>query len=101
MAGKNAEAATAGDRHGSKGLEAGESYCPPARRRRQRDRLLEHLRERGNISTVEARDWLRMMSPASRIMELRRDGWTIVRRFDKHQGCGRYHLLDQGGGDDG
>lgn len=74
-------------------------YCPLPRKIRQRDRLLAYLHENRSISTLEARELLGIMSPASRVMELRRLGWCIVERFDKTQGCGRYYLLQAGDGD--
>lgn len=92
MTGKR-KAAAAGVRHGSKGIEGGESYCPPSRRQTQREKLLAYLRQHGSVTTADARRWLNIMSPASRIMELKRAGYSIVRRYDEHQGCARYHLL--------
>lgn len=62
MAG-NEKAATAGDRHGSNGIEAGTSYCPRPRRRRQREKLLDNLLAHDSVTTHEARDYLGMMSP--------------------------------------
>ncbi|MCF7996176.1 MAG: helix-turn-helix domain-containing protein [Chromatiaceae bacterium] len=77
-------------------------YCPPARKVRQRDRLLNYLLKVGSITTAEARTILKIMSPASRVLELRQRGWLILERFDKQQGCGRYILAsdgEQGGSD--
>jgi len=44
----------------------------------QRQRLLTHLREKGSICTSEAREQLAVMSPAPRVLELRREGWKIA-----------------------
>ncbi len=44
----------------------------------QRAMLLAHLREHGEISTVTCREEYGVMSPAARIMELRRTGHAIV-----------------------
>lgn len=41
-------------------------------------RLLDWLRECGPIATSEAREHLACMSPAARIMELRKQGYPIV-----------------------
>ena len=44
----------------------------------QRARLLGHLQAHGEITTLACREDYRVMSPAARIMELRRAGHTIV-----------------------
>ncbi|AYH43342.1 helix-turn-helix domain-containing protein [Azoarcus sp. DN11] len=44
----------------------------------QRERLLDWLQNFGSIATSEAREHLACMSPAARIMELRRHGYTIL-----------------------
>jgi len=100
MAGKR-KAAHAGDVGGPGIDSASVDYCPSQRKLTQREKLLAYLKQHGNISTAEARDKLRMMSPASRMMELRQAGYCIIRRYDKHQGCGRYFLpAESGGGGD-
>lgn len=43
----------------------------------QRQRLLDYLREKGSICTSAAREHLGVMSPAPRVLELRREGWRI------------------------
>ena len=43
----------------------------------QRNRVLEFLRQRGSISTIDARHLIDVMHPAARIMELRRAGHPI------------------------
>ena len=43
----------------------------------QRTRLLARLKERGSVSTIEARKELDILAPAPRILELRRDGHNI------------------------
>ncbi|MDP2101292.1 MAG: helix-turn-helix domain-containing protein [Methylotenera sp.] len=52
----------------------------------QRLKLLDWLFERGNISTSEARENLDIMSPAPRIMELKRAGYSIVTLMDNWTG---------------
>jgi len=44
---------------------------------RQRACILQHLRQNGEISTTEARERYGIMSPASRVLELRRAGHQI------------------------
>lgn len=44
---------------------------------RQRACILQHLRQHGEISTTEARERYGIMSPASRVLELRRAGHQI------------------------
>jgi hypothetical protein len=69
----------------------------------QRLKLLDWLFERGNISTSEARENLDIMSPAPRIMELKRAGYSIVTVTDSwtsphginHKGVARYVLTQK------
>lgn len=44
----------------------------------QRIKLLDWLFERGSITTAQAREHLDIMSPAARILELKRQGYLIV-----------------------
>jgi Helix-turn-helix domain len=44
----------------------------------QRSRLLEFLRKRGSLSTIDARHLIDVMHPAARVMELRRQGHDIM-----------------------
>lgn len=95
---RNARAASAPHAHGSDGIASntttGESYCPPSRRRTQRQAILAWLLERGSISTSEARRDLDIMSPAARVLELKRQqGLAIISRRDPRQHCARYHLI--------
>ena len=101
MAGKK-KAVGAGYAHGSGIINAaGAAYCPPDDRAHQRAVLLDHLRQRGSISTIEARRQYSIMSPASRVFELRGMGHGIITRRDPVQKCARYHLAaDSGGGGD-
>jgi len=50
-----------------------------------RKSILNHLREVGKLTTLEAREGLGVMSPAPRVLELRRMGYNIVthRRYDQ------------------
>lgn len=69
----------------------------------QRSKLLDWLFERGSISTSEARENLDIMSPAPRIMELKRKGYSIVTVTDNwtsphginHKGIARYVLTQK------
>lgn len=79
--------------HGSVDMgTAGVEYCPMEDRATQRATILEHLQQHGSISTLEARMMYFIMSPASRIMELRRQGWCIITERDPRCKCARYHL---------
>lgn len=67
--------------------------------RNQRIKLTNWLIKHGSITTAQARDYLDVMSPAARIMELRREGVEITLVWDdwtsehgiKHR-IGRYVL---------
>lgn len=48
----------------------------------QRAKLLDYLIEHGSITTSEARELLDVMSPASRIMELKARGYLIITVWD-------------------
>ena len=69
----------------------------------QRIKLLDWLFERGSITTSEAREKLDIMSPAPRIMELKRAGYLIVTVTDNwtsphginHKGIARYVLTQK------
>jgi len=92
------EAVAAGTAHGSDTHSAGTVYCPPEDRANQRAAILAHLKQHRSISTLEARRWLSIMSPASRIFELRRRGHNILTERDPVQRCARYHLPAESGG---
>ncbi|MEN9902547.1 MAG: hypothetical protein RL651_1211 [Pseudomonadota bacterium] len=49
----------------------------------QRERILDALRTHGAITTIEMRKYLDVMSPAPRIMELRRMGKRITTHWVK------------------
>jgi hypothetical protein len=65
----------------------------------QRLKIRDWLFEKGSITTAQAREYLDIMSPAPRIMELRKAGYQIVTLWDswtsehgiKHR-IGRYVL---------
>ena len=67
----------------------------------QRSLLLDHLKK-GPLTTIQARDELGVMSPAPRVMELRRQGHNIItlwtetvdRTGTKHRE-GQYVLLTE------
>lgn len=44
----------------------------------QRGRLLQHLQEKGSITTLQARHELAVMHPAGRVKELRDSGYAIT-----------------------
>lgn len=59
---------------------------------RQRACILQHLRQHGEISTIEARERYGIMSPASRVLELRRAGHQIdTVRFRAPDANGQTH----------
>lgn len=72
------------------------AYCPPEQAATQRAIILAHLARHGSLSTLEARRWYSIMSPASRVFELRGMGHRIITRRDPDHRCARYHLA--GGG---
>ena len=60
----------------------------------QRFRLIEWLRKRGHIDTVEARRELDILSPASRIMELRKGDFKIETVWiDRETDAGKRHRI--------
>lgn len=48
----------------------------------QRLKILDWLFEKGSITTSQAREYLDIMSPAPRILELRKAGYMIVTVWD-------------------
>lgn len=68
----------------------------------QRLKILDWLFEKGSITTAQAREYLDVMSPAPRIMELRKADYKIVTFWDnwtsehgiKHR-IGRYVLMQK------
>lgn len=71
----------------------------------QRQRLLAALIELGSVNTLYARDCLNVMSPATRILELRRKGHNIFtdritikdRNGFNHSRVARYVLIKLAG----
>jgi len=67
----------------------------------QRQRLLAWLREHGRIDTITARCELDIMSPAARVLELRRRGfdiitnWLIVDTGSAKHRMGEYVLMQK------
>lgn len=60
----------------------------------QRERLFEALRACGSITTLEARKHLDILSPAPRIMELRRGGKGIRTDLVRQAtDCGKLHRV--------
>ena len=63
-------------------------------------KMLDWLFEKGNITTTQAREDLDIMSPAARILQLKKAGYLITRINDtwtsehgiKHRGVARYVL---------
>ena len=73
----------------------------------QRKKLLDFMREHGSITTAQARAELDIMSPAPRIMELKRMGHNIITvwddwtsEFDIRHRIARYVLLSPMQSDD-
>ena len=66
-------------------------------------KILDWLFEKGNITTTQAREHLDVMSPAARILQLRKAGYLIIRINDnwtsnhgiKHKGVARYVLTQK------
>ena len=99
MEDRNEKAASGGFRRGSGGGHSRRGHSTaPARRRieaaeSQCARLLAYLRQRGHVSTFEARGGaLRIPHPAGRVYDLRSAGVGILTEWDDQQGCGRYRL---------
>lgn len=84
-----------------KGRSSGKSATPRTTRAQhsgnstdaQRARLLEALHERA-MTTLEIRSQLDILSPASRVIELRRQGKNITTvRVDRQTDAGRTHRV--------
>ena len=66
-------------------------------------KILDWLFEKGNITTTQAREHLDVMSPAARILQLKKDGYQIVTLNDtwtsnhgiNHKGVARYVLTQK------
>ena len=66
-------------------------------------KILDWLFEKGNITTTQAREHLDVMSPAARILQLRKKGYQIDRPNDtwtsdhgiNHKGVARYVLTQK------
>lgn len=54
----------------------------PISNARQRQLILEYLREHHRLTTLEARNKLGIMSPAPRVFELRKAGENIVTHYE-------------------
>jgi hypothetical protein len=96
---KNAPAANRGAKKATNHAANGTSTSRAA----QRARLLAWLRERGTLTTIQARELLNVMHPAGRVFELRENGHNIVTVWtwaNDHEGrahrVGRYALLQKG-----
>ena len=60
----------------------------------QQQRLAVALTILGNITTIEARDYLDIMSSAARLLELREQGWVILSTRVRHVAeCGTVHSI--------
>ena len=58
----------------------------------QRRALLEHMKQRGKVSTIESREQLGISHPAGRICELRAQGFKIdTKRVLEADASGRFH----------
>ena len=66
-------------------------------------KILDWLFEKGNITTTQAREHLDVMSPAARILQLRKAGYLIIKINDNwtsnhginHKGVARYVLTQK------
>lgn len=60
----------------------------------QQQRLAVALTILGNITTIEARDYLDIMHPSGRIKELKEQGWLIISSRVRHiTPCGASHFI--------
>ena len=60
----------------------------------QQQRLALALTYLGNITTIEARDYLDIMHPSGRIKELKEQGWLIISARVRHVApCGASHFI--------
>ena len=66
-------------------------------------KILDWLFEKGNITTTQAREHLDVMSPAARILQLKKAGYLIIKINDtwtsnhgiNHKGVARYVLTQK------
>ena len=66
-------------------------------------KILDWLFEKGNITTTQAREHLDVMSPAARILQLKKAGYLIIKISDNwtsehginHKGVARYVLTQK------
>ena len=66
-------------------------------------KILDWLFEKGNITTTQARQHLDVMSPAARILQLKKAGYLIIKISDNwtsehgihHKGVARYVLTQK------
>ena len=66
-------------------------------------KILDWLFEKGNITTTQSRQHLDVMSPAARILQLRKAGYLIIKISDNwtsehginHKGVARYVLTQK------
>ena len=60
----------------------------------QRERIMEGLKNHGALTTIEMRRHLDVMSPASRILELKRAGNPIEMKWvNQATDCGKMHRV--------
>ena len=60
----------------------------------QRERIMEGLKTHGALTTIEMRRYLDVMSPASRILELKRVGNPIEKKWvNQATDCGKMHRV--------
>lgn len=84
-----------------------QSHCSTAElkkatetRLKQSESILRYLKKHGSLSTLEAYQ-MRILSPASRILELRQQGHSIkTMRNPKMNGMATYVLAEEGGYDE-
>jgi hypothetical protein len=70
------DAAGGGAQPGVNGINA--FNCPPETAAQQKLRLLTYLRTKGSITTIHARERLRVMHAAGRVCDLRKEEFTIL-----------------------
>ena len=91
---KKTPRAAGGGRGRHQALTGDVPHYPRARAASQCERLARYLTEHGAITTIEARERLRIMHPGGRVLDLRDAGWPIkltwLRVFDR---AGEEHLI--------
>lgn len=65
----------------------------------QREKIMLWLSRAGNLTTIQAREYLNIMSPASRVLELKAQGHHIVTYLTAKNRIAKYVLFSKKGGE--